>query len=181
MEEYLNINSHTIRKDINYIGEIGPSPSGYPVKELNKLLSVKLGLEEKKKTCIVGIGKLGMAIINYLKSNDNDFMLIAGFESNTNKIEITDAGIPLYPTYRIKEIVEEKGIELAIITVSNTDVDEIIFKLESGGIRGIINFTAKTIKPIIKKSGSNIWIRNINFENELRKLSAVIELNKYEE
>lgn len=177
MEVYLGINSHTIRKDINCIGEIGPSPAGYPVTELNKLLKDNLGVNKNKKICIIGLGKLGMAIVNYIKERVNDFKIIAGFDANTNKLEILDVDIPLYPTYRIAEIIEREKIELAIVTASNTDLNEIIKKLETGGIKGIINFASKTVEPIITNTKENIWVRNINFENELIRLSAVIELN----
>lgn len=178
MEERLNIKSHTIRKDINFIGEIGPSPSGYPVAELKELISGKLSLGIKKKICIVGIGKLGMSIINYMESLYNDFEIIAGFESNINRMEIIDVKIPLFPTYRITELVKVKEIEIAIIAVSDTKVKDIIDKLTSGGIKGIINFSSKSVEPAMIRNINDVWIRNINLENEFWKLSAVIELDR---
>ncbi len=178
MEERLNINSHTIRKDINFIGEIGPSPSGYPVKELKALINGKLGLGTKKNICIVGIGKLGMAVMNYLELTSNNYNIVAGFDSNTNRIEIIDVKIPLYPTYRITEIVELKNIKIALIATSENSVEDIKNKLIKGGVKGIINFSTKSVEPALKKNIENIWIRNINLLNEFRKLSALIELDK---
>ena len=178
MEERLNINSHTIRKDINFIGEIGPSPSGYPVKELKELINRKLGLGTKKNICIVGMGRLGVAVMNYLELIENNYKIVAGFDTNTNRMEIIDVKIPLYPTYRITEIVELKNIEIALIAISKNNVEDIRNKLIKGGVKGIINFSTKSVEPSLKKNKENVWIRNINLLNEFRKLSAMIELDE---
>ncbi|MGB7566733.1 MAG: redox-sensing transcriptional repressor Rex [Chitinivibrionales bacterium] len=166
--------SHNIRKDISYFGEIGNCKAGYDVRKLKGHLSNKLGLRGEKKACVVGLGRLGTAILNYGQLAPHGFVIVAGFDSNINKIETISTYIPLYPAHEIALVVKRKGIELAALTVPAQATEETVSKLIEGGIRGIVNFTPAVIKP-----AKNVFVRNIDLVGEFRILSALSTLTIY--
>jgi redox-sensing transcriptional repressor len=84
---------HTIRKDINFFGEIGNTGSGYDVPRLKAHIALKLGLTLEKKACVVGLGKLGLALIQTPVLADGTFTIVAGFDSNINKLETIKAAM----------------------------------------------------------------------------------------
>src|SRR5215472_2493731 len=59
MADQFNLNSAQIRKDLAYFGEFGVRGVGYYVEDLRQHLMKILGLTEKRRVAIVGLGNLG--------------------------------------------------------------------------------------------------------------------------
>ncbi len=168
----LGVGSHNIRKDISYIGETGISGSGYEINRLKTHIEAALGLSKERNACIIGLGGLGIVIMNYQKPLFPHFKIIAGFDSNINVLETIEISIPVYPTYEITEIITEKKIELAVITEPDRNIEKIMERLYKGGIKGIINFTPMTMSSDYE----SVYIRNIDIVTEFRYLSALFSM-----
>lgn len=168
----LGIGAPSIRKDISYLGEIGNTGSRYDIKKLREHINNKLNLSKERKACIVGIGRLGSAILNYDLFSEHGYNIIAGFDSNINKIETFKTSVPLYPAFKIPEIVEQNNIELAVLAVPSSAAQNSAERLIQGGIRGIVNFAP----TIIKSDNEDVFISNIDVVKEFRVLSTLISL-----
>jgi len=172
----LGVGSHNIRKDVSYIGETGTSGSGYDIKRLKAHIEEVLGLKKERNACIIGLGSLGVVIMNYQKDLLPSLIIVAGFDSNVNKLETIKISIPVYPTYEITEVVKRENIELAVITEPDRNIEKISERLMQGGIKGIINFT-----PVILNPGpGSVYVRNIDIVSEFRYLSALFTLSEKE-
>jgi redox-sensing transcriptional repressor len=171
--EQAGVMAHTIRKDINFFGEIGNTGSGYEVARLKSHLARNLGFMSEKKACVVGLGRLGCAIIQTPVLAGGEFTIVAGFDSNINKLETIKTPIGLFPSYDIAEVVGKMAIELGIIAVSPASAQEVADRLIDGGVRGIVNFAPAVITP----KTNNVYVRQVDLANELRILSAMISLS----
>jgi redox-sensing transcriptional repressor len=167
--EITGVQPNTIRKDINFIGQPG-AEAGYNVKTLKNTIEVGLGLQTHRKACIVGLGDLGSTILNFSGFLGSNIKIEAGFDSNINRLETFKTDIPLFPAYRIEEIVRNMQIELGVLTVSPASAQSVTEKLIQGGIKGILNFTP----VVIKTNNSDVSVRNIHMLEEFRILSALI-------
>jgi redox-sensing transcriptional repressor len=172
--EHIGVGSHSVRKDISYLGEIGTVGAGYEVSRLKTHIGNRLGLNAERKACVVGLGKLGSAIMQYEKLFTSNFKIIAGFDANINLLETIVTDIPVYSTYDIIETVRKNAIELAILTVPGHAAQEIAERLTEGGIRGIINLSSATLSASKNK---NVFISNIDIINQFRLLSALFTLD----
>jgi redox-sensing transcriptional repressor len=170
----LGIPAHTIRKDINFLGEIGDTGSGYDVLRLQSHLSASMGFDRVRKTCIVGLGRLGSALLEYGQFNPSGFSIEAGFDSSINRLETIRTDIPVFPAYEIREIVKRKQIELALLTVPASAAQEAVDMLAEGGIKGIINFAPVVVSTV----PDTVVVRNMNVVNELRVLSSFLALKE---
>jgi redox-sensing transcriptional repressor len=168
----IGVPSHSIRKDINYLGEIGTVGSGYDVEKLKNHIGSKLGLSLEHKACVVGLGELGAAFLQNKKLLPYNLRVIAGFDSNINKLETIITDTPVYPTYEIADVVKHHAIELAVVTVPAHAVQDAVAKLIDGGIKGIINFSPASVSTHKK----DVFISNIDIVGEFRFLSAVLTL-----
>jgi len=166
--DLIGVPSHTIRKDISCLGEIGSSGRGYDVVKLHGFLASELGLATPKKAAVIGIGKIGSALIEYGRFGNSGFDVVAGFDSDVNRIEAKKSEVPLYPAYDIEEIVRREKIELAFLTVTADGAVRSLERLIRGGVKGVVNFS-----PLILKS-DEIHIRNVDLTGELTLLSAMI-------
>lgn len=168
--EKIGFGSHSVRKDISCLGEVGRVGSGYEIVKLKKHIGEKLGLDVERKACVVGLGKLGTAILQNEKLFSNNFKIVAGFDSNINKIETMVTHIPVYPAYELAAVIRQQAIELAVITVPGHASGDIVDRLVEGGIRGIVNFSSVPLHATYKEK---VYVSNFDIAGEFRFLSAL--------
>jgi redox-sensing transcriptional repressor len=172
--------SHTIRKDISFLETAGApaegltgrirhgSPSGYVPSFLIPLIRRALSLDKRRKYCVVGLGRLGSAYLNMPGSaGDSGFELAAGFDISVNRLEILKSPAPLYPVYKMGEVIGRFGVEIALLCVPPEAAQETAEKLALAGIRGIINFA-----PVVLKLPPAVAVRDVCLEEELLALAA---------
>lgn len=169
----LGVGSHNIRKDIGYLNEAGTSGTGYDISKLKASIEKTLGFNRERNACIIGLGSLGSVIMKYQAMPFPCFKIVAGFDSNINKLETIQTSVPVYPTYEIETVIQRDHIELAVVTEPDINIDKISERLIKGGIKGIINFT-----PVMLSSeNESVHIRNIDIITEFRILSALFTLH----
>lgn len=168
----LKVASHNIRKDLTYLDETGTTGTGYKVNILKDEISKCLGFHVKRRACIVGLGQLGTAILSKDNLFSDNFTIVAGFDSNINRIETIKIDIPLYPTYDIPNVIMRENIELALLTTSASTAQSIADKLMASGIKGIVNFSP----VVLSTKKENVYISNVDIMHEFRFLSALFFL-----
>jgi len=168
--------SHTIRKDISFLGASAEgaagavgSSGGYEPGVLVSLIKKALGLDKSRKFCVVGLGRLGSAFLNATDPDDSEFELAAGFDINVNRTEILKSKAPLYPAYKMGEVIERFKIEIALLCVPLEAAQGAVDKLVAAGIRGILNFA-----PVAINAPADIAVRNVYLTDQLRALSIKI-------
>ena len=174
----LGASAHIVRKDISYLSEarthemVGDFGSGYETEKLKTFIARSLGFDIEKLACIAGLGRLGSAIMNYQRLLPAGFRIVAGFDSNINRIEMMKTEVELFPSHEIEEVVKMKGIECGIIAVPAEAAGDVCTQLIRGGVKGIINFA-----PVILSAGDGeIIIHNVDIINDLRLISAQLLL-----
>ena len=164
--------SNTIRKDISYLGDdnsVKGSAVGYELEALLPAIRNALGLNKKRKFCIVGLGRLGSAYLNLENFDLGEFELAAGFDINVNRTEILPSPVPLYPAFKFGEVIKRFGIEIALLCVPPAQAQSAAEKLAAAGIRGIVNFapTALNLSP-------EIAVQNVYMVDQLRAIALKI-------
>jgi redox-sensing transcriptional repressor len=159
--------NHTIRKDISFLSGDISSGSGYGVRALAAAIEESLGLRVPRKCCVVGLGRLGSAYLNFPSFEEEGFKIVAGFDSSVNRVEILQSPVTLYPAYKMGEVISRFGIELALLCVPAAAAQTAADKLAAAGIKGIVNFA-----PASLRVPANITVRNVYVVDELRALAA---------
>jgi redox-sensing transcriptional repressor len=161
----------TVRKDIALLEGVEGSAVGYDRVQLAEAISKALGLEREVRLCIVGLGRLGSAFLNY--GGYGAYHLVAGFDSNVNRVEILKSPVPLYPAYKMGEVIQRQKIGAALLCVPAGAAQAVAEKLVQAGIRGLINFS-----PAALEVPPSVPVRNIDLKDELRELLAVMPFDK---
>ncbi|MDR2314015.1 MAG: CoA-binding protein [Spirochaetaceae bacterium] len=173
LEELCGWSSHTIRKDISFLGteEDGTvgSAAGYASRRLIPRIKEALGLDRRRQFCVVGLGRLGSAYLNLDGASLGEFELTAGFDVNVNRVEILRSSVPLYPAYKMGEVIGRLGIEIALLCVPAKAAQETAEKLAAAGIRGIINFVPRAL---VLPDAAKVAVRNVFVTDELRALAV---------
>lgn len=173
--ELLGAPSHTVRKDIANLGGVGTTGSGYNPQALCTAIAQRLGLHTPRKACIVGLGRLGSAVMHYERFGESGYSIVAGFDTNINRLETLRADFALYPVYEMAEVIGRQAIELALLCVPADAAAASAQALIAAGIRGILNFTPHSLGLAHER----VVIRNIDFLFECRMVSSLLTLQQF--
>lgn len=140
LAEYVDIKSTTIRRDFSLIGQLGKQGFGYDVEELINIFSKELGEEYDEKMILIGVGRLGTAILNYNNWNHVAGEIVCAFDIKPEKRnKEPKVNVPVYHINELREKMP-KGCEIAILCIPS-GAQEIVNQLHELGIKGIVNFT----------------------------------------
>ena len=91
-----------VRRDLMLIGYSGTLRKGYNIQELIDLIAEIIDSEQGIKVAIIGMGNLGRALINYFSGKRHKLSIVAGFDTNPNKIGSTINEVPCFDSKRMK-------------------------------------------------------------------------------
>lgn len=136
----LDITPEQIRKDLATFGQFGRKGIGYDVHELQERISNILGLHNRWRLAIVGVGHLGGALANYVNFASLGFTVAALLDINAKIIGTRVNGLIVDDAVHIKKIVAAKSIDIGVITVPATEAQNVADLLVAAGVKGIWNF-----------------------------------------
>ena len=152
-----------IRHDLWLLGYNKGVSNGYQTVDLQKAINQALALEQQiTNVCIVGLGRLGAALLDESLVEGSSFVIKAGFDSNVNRVEILRSNFPLYPAHDMNWIIKQEKITLAILAVAEKDAQAMTDKLVAAGVSGIVNMTRAVLKV-----PSDVKVENLAIVNAL--------------
>lgn len=152
------IKASQFRKDLSYFGEFGIQGLGYPVEDLLDRITAIMQLDRRRRVVLLGAGNLGSALGNFPGFARWGFDVVAIFDSATDKVGTTIAGIKVES---ISELPKPLGVELAILAVPPFAAQECAQLLADSGVKAILNFTSRMTAP------PGIVVRNVNVTHEM--------------
>ena len=156
-----------IRHDLWLLGYNKGISNGYLKDDLQEAISLALGFEsEQKNCCIVGLNRLGAALLDDATTEGSVFKIKAGFDSNVNRVEILRSTFPLYPATEMNWVIKKENIRLAILTVADKDAQVMCDRLVKAGITGIVNMTRAVLKV-----PDGIKVENVSVVNALKMIN----------
>lgn len=129
-----------IRKDLSFFGKFGRQGRGYNVSRLHGELQQILGLDKKWLMALVGVGRLGRAILDYKGFAPEGFKIVAAFENDPKLIGKKVSGVPIEDIVKLETSLRDKKVDIAIVAVPSSDAQVVIDKLVQSGIRAILNY-----------------------------------------
>jgi redox-sensing transcriptional repressor len=91
--ERLNIKSTLVRKDFSYIGTMGKRGVGYNTVEVLKEINQIAFPTKEIKVALIGVGKLGSALLNFYGFKTQGFKIALAFDKDRRKIGSEIRGI----------------------------------------------------------------------------------------
>ena len=155
-----------VRKDLLWFGEFGKPGTGYPVSLLKDAIFRILGTDHVLNTALVGVGRLGSALLAYPGFSNHGLKIVAAFDSDIIKIGKKWEDVIIEDISQLGATVERKKIEIAILAVPGEIAQEVADKVVSSGIRAILNFAPARISV-----PEGVQLRNVDLSSELESLA----------
>ena len=163
---FLKISPTQIRKDLSYFGHFGKQGKGYSVNRLHKELRSILGLEQQWCIALIGVGRLGRAILSYGGFEPHGFKIAACFDTDPKQIGKKVSNCIVQDISGLEEKLRQSDIHIAIVAVPQDQAQRVIDSLVKCGIRSILNYA-----PICARVPAGINIRDIDPVMSLQTLT----------
>lgn len=173
LSEAVKVDSATIRRDFSYFGALGKRGYGYDVEYLLQFFSQTLNQDRLTNVALIGVGKLGQALLNYNFHQSNNVRISAAFDVNEDIVGTIQTGVPVYSMDEMVEQLKVQQIQVAILTVPQDVAQETADRLVEANVRGILNFT-----PIRLDVPENVRVQNVDLTNELQTLIYFLDNQK---
>jgi len=155
--EKLQVTPAQIRKDLSYFGRFGKQGRGYSVRHLLERLTEILGLNLYWNVAVVGVGRLGRAILSYPGFAPDGFRLVAAFDADAHVVGEQLGELTVYSMDQLHDVVQANQVSIAIVAVPAADTQEVIDRLVECGVRAILNYA-----PTTPQAQEGVRIRNID-------------------
>ncbi len=155
--EKLQVTPAQIRKDLSYFGRFGKQGRGYSVRHLLDELKNILGLNSHWDVVVIGVGRLGRAILSYPGFTPDGFRLVAALDNDPALIGQLVEGLVVRPIEDLDWVVQQYQIGIAIAAVPSSQTQEVIDRLVECGVRAILNYA-----PITAQVPEWVIVRNID-------------------
>ncbi|MSQ22016.1 MAG: redox-sensing transcriptional repressor Rex [Dehalococcoidia bacterium] len=141
-----------IRKDLSYFGRFGKQGRGYSVSYLLQELRRIMGLDREWQVALVGVGRLGRALLGYPGFASDGFKLIAAFDADPQMVGQTIGNIVVQPIYRLQEVLRASDIQIAIVAVPASETQRVVDQLVGCNVQAILNYApvATQVPPQVK-------------------------------
>jgi len=159
-----------VRKDFAYFGELGVRGVGYYVKDLYVDLKKILGLVDVWEVALVGAGHLGSALIAYRGFQEYGFVVSAIFDRDPESLpEDIRSQHTILPMENLRDVIQGKGIRIAIVAVPAPAAEEVVEALVDAGVQAVLNFA-----PVKLEAPQGVKIRNVDLAVDLGVLSFFV-------
>lgn len=162
---FLNVTPDQFRKDLSFFGGFGKRGVGYNVEKLTEEIENILGVNKKWGIAIVGVGKLGTALLGFEGFSKFNIKITSAFDVNKDKVGKEKKGVRIDHLKDMKDIVKRNNIKIAIISTPPEVAQEVSDGLVSSGIKGILNFA-----PVVLKVPQAVSVSNVDMASELESL-----------
>ncbi|MCD4769539.1 MAG: redox-sensing transcriptional repressor Rex [Bacteroidales bacterium] len=166
----LHITAVQVRRDLMLIGYTSVLKKGYDVKELVKTIGVIIDSEDGQNVAIIGLGNFGRAITGYFKGKRSKLNIVAAFDNDPKKISRTFSDVNCYAMEEMENVIREKNISIAIITVPPVVARSVALKSIDCGIKGILNFTTKSLNM-----SANVYLEEYDMVTSLEKVAYFVK------
>ena len=165
--EKMGITASQIRQDLSCFGEFGQQGYGYNGEELRSEIGHILGVDERHRIIVVGVGNLGRALIQNFHFHDAGFLLEAAFDVSPALVGREVAGVPVLDCIELERFVPAHKPDVAVLTVPQAVAQQTADRLISLGVRGFWNFT----NVELSSEAENVRFEDVHFADSLLTLS----------
>ncbi len=161
----LSLSEIQVRKDLSSISCNGRPKKGFEIKQLIKDIEDALGYNNIHDAILIGVGKMGTALLSYSGFRTSGIHIISGFDTDEKKLGTTNCGIHILPLQMLPNLCMRMHIKIAILTVPPAEAQIVTDLLVKSGIKSIWNFTTTHLE-----TPTTVFVKNENLESSIALL-----------
>jgi len=164
----MDLTASQIRQDLNNFGCFGQQGYGYNVAALRNEIKKIIGLDQNYKMVLVGVGKIGRALLSY--DNFQNYTFAALFDKDKDVIGEEINGLKVTDAENLEDYLNENQIDIVVLTLPKNETLKVAEKIAKTNTLGIWNFSNCDLHSI-----KNIKIEDVNLTDSLMTLTYMIK------
>ena len=174
--EEMHLNAVQVRKDLALVSDGGRPKVGYNRKALIDDIEQFFGYDYTNTAVIVGSGKLGKALLDYVGFAEYGLNVAAAFDVDESIVGTLESGKPILHISQLEQFCRDNKVLIGIITVPAAHAQEVCDLLVNNGIKAIWNFA-----PTHIDAPADILVQYENMATSLAVLSKHLsaQINGY--
>ena len=161
--------SAQVRKDLSFFGSFGKRGLGYSVPELSARIREILGLKRTHRVVLVGVGKMGGALLHYRGFRQHGFDVVAIYDKDPKKIGTRSDGLMVRDVRQLETDLKKEPPDIAILVTPAEAAQEVTDRLVRAGVKAILNFA-----PVSLAVPEDVAVQSVNMALELETLSFAL-------
>jgi redox-sensing transcriptional repressor len=129
-----------IRKDLSYFGRFGKQGRGYNVSQLLGELWRILGLNRHWRMALVGVGKVGRAILDYDGFANQGFHVVQAFDVDHQMVGQKLASVTIKHVSDLEQSLLKDPVDIGIVAVPAVEAQAVVDALVRCGVKAILNY-----------------------------------------
>ena len=166
LADIMNVTASQVRQDLNCFGGFGQQGYGCSVRQLKEEIKGILGLNNGYKAILIGVGNFGSALANHLDFDKLGFELVACFDNDKTKVGQTVGEMIIRHDDELESYCGGNRVDTAILCIPKENVETVLDKLYSLGIRSFWNFSHYDISTRYKDT----VVENVHLSDKLMTL-----------
>jgi len=166
LAQRMGLSASQIRQDLNNFGGFGQQGYGYNIESLYHEIGKILGVGNKFKTILVGVGNLGHTMATQIRYPELGFELVGLFDKKDSLSGQLVNGLPIRNAAELEDFCKENQVDAAVLCIPYDDAEEVVDTLVHCGIHGFWNFTHFDIS----EKYPNIATENVHLTDSLMTL-----------
>ncbi len=158
-----------VRKDLSLFGSFGKRGLGYEVAELGQRIRKILGLDQRWRVALVGVGRIGSALVEYKGFSERGYDIVALLDIDSSKVGQRWSDLTVRDISEFDQIVQGERVQIVIVAVPSEAVPEVMDRVTGAGVRGILNFA-----PTPLRVPEGVTVKDVNMVMELEALSFAL-------
>lgn len=159
-----------VRKDLSCFDSIGKRGVGYDVTKFIKVIETELGIDRELSVIVIGVGRLGSALMHYKRLSQAKFSIIAGFDIAKEKVGKKVNGIPVMHSGELEGFLLKNRIEIAVLTLPVDEVPGVMKVIRNSDVKAVLNLT-----PTMINEDDGMASRNLDIVSDFKILSYKIK------
>ena len=155
-----------IRKDLSYFGKFGKQGKGYNVKLLLGELRRIMGLDREWNMALIGVGRLGKAILDYSRITLRGFKYVAAFDKDPKLIGTKAGDLVIQDISELADTIKSNNIEIGVLAVPPSQVQLAVDLFVECGIKAILNYA-----PVATQAPRDVRIRKVDPQLALQTMA----------
>ncbi|MCC8192941.1 MAG: redox-sensing transcriptional repressor Rex [Ruminococcus sp.] len=167
LADKMKLTASQIRQDLNNFGGFGHQGYGYNISDLRQEIGAILGVDERLKAILVGVGNIGTALATQINFQKRGFDLIGLFDVDEEVVGKEVNGIKVMHMDDLSGFCEENKPVTAVLCIPKTAAYNVAKKLIDNGVTSFWNFSHFDLNV----NFDGIVVENVHLGDSLLTLS----------
>ncbi len=137
----MKLTASQIRQDLNHFGGFGQQGYGYNVSDLYNEIGHILGVEQRLKVILIGVGNIGKAIATQVNFSKRGCELIGLFDIDNKLVGQDIAGMKVCDMTELSYFCKTHKPEIAILCIPKSQAYGVAERLIGAGVTSFWNFS----------------------------------------